>query len=123
MSALTVILPLWSLSLTAPVQIMAQKLANIRFCGVICTEAINVRPQWTTYCTLNRKTLTSFVRTKPRGSVVLQSHWLCECHRVFAKQVAFITWLSIIKSCCMNHFVLPRGQLSPIIPFAACLSY
>ncbi len=22
---------------------------KIRFCGVICTEAIKVRPQWTTY--------------------------------------------------------------------------
>ncbi len=45
----------WDLSLTAPVLIMAQKrkVAHLVFgsfvlCGVICTEAIKVRPQWTT---------------------------------------------------------------------------
>ncbi len=37
---------------------------------------------------------------------------------MLAKQVGFITWLYIIKSCWLNHFVLPRGQHTPIIPFA-----
>ncbi len=70
--------------------------------------------------TLIRKSLTCFVRTKPRGSIVITKplalgRSLC-C--VLAKLVGCITCFFIIKSCWLNHFVLPRGQYTPIIPLA-----
>ena len=69
-------------------------------------------------CTLNRKTLTSSVRTKPRGSVVITKPRALQMSLCACKASWLYTWLYIIKSCSMNHFVLPRGQWTPIIPFA-----
>ncbi len=53
------------------------------------------------YITLNRKLLTLFVRTKPRGSVVITKPLAN-----VAKQVAFITWFYIIKSCWLTFLVI-----------------